>query len=207
MLRVGRAPGAEVLHDCAEDGESWHPARIQRVRSIGYNLKMADLTTLQHISIMTGMVTGAGGLALGIANTLHSRRISHPRLRVTFEVSTIVATGDRPRIQPVVTVSNIGHLPVHGGMISGRIRSQGEPESWVIPIPLPLDRGDWPRSIEPGHKVLIGLSLESLSQRPDPGSIRSLEFVSTVGRRYRASRKSVKRLQAAVSDLRTTRKP
>lgn len=173
---------------------------------------MSDTGVLQQVGIAVGVVSGLGGLVLGILNTIHQRRQSVPRLRVKPMVRDLVERshgwGERGRVEHNVglfELANVGRVAVVGSTVGFLARSKGE-QGLLVVSPPALDGGQWPRRIEPGETCCLRVKLEAPLQRDLLPGLGRAYASSATGEVFRASRRAMKDFRLALARVRAAPK-
>lgn len=160
---------------------------------------------IQAIAIIVGVVSGVSGLVLGILNYLHQRDTSRPRIVVRPRMWNLYDSNTGRTIAQnagVMEVCNVGQIPVAGSVIGFTLRRR----KGVIFIPKPESLGgvEWRQELKPQHIAMLRFNADEL---PDARELGRAFFTTSVGDRFKASRRDMRRFTKKLKEARLKAAP
>jgi hypothetical protein len=148
------------------------------------------MSTLKAIAIIVGVLSGVAGVAgffLGIANYIHQRDTTRPRIVVrphAFGTDTPRGRGG------LMEVRNVGQVPVVGWAI-GFLRARGAGHGFLFCNAESINGIKWTdEELKPQHVALLRFNLEEVPQ----GTRLGRAYAETVvGDKFKASRRDMRR--------------
>ena len=196
-------------------------APIDNARASKYIHCRSIMSNLQTISLIIGVVSGIAGLlfglaglVLGILNFWHQRVTTRPRITIRPCFYNIHERNTNAKNVPVIQISNVGQIPVHGSMISflpkwdlfhtftnhlpiplAKLASKlmkGHPQNkgFFLVNPTALDNQEWPRELMPQNVAIIGFDLDT--DFPTTNELGRACVTTTVGDRFKATRRDMR---------------
>jgi hypothetical protein len=154
----------------------------------------STLSMLEQAGILTGVIAGVGGLALGVLNWFQQRSESRPRLRVRFSIMTMIDRTHGPGGQVehgvgVVEVANVGRLPVVASLVGVKT---GGPTGALVVSPTSFGGEGLPTEIAPGHVCHLRCNVDSLQDAARTRKLKRAYVKSAVGDIFHGSRKEAR---------------
>jgi hypothetical protein len=119
----------------------------------------ANVTIIEAITLAIAIL----GAVLGLINTWHALDRSRVKLKV-LPAHAIPVGGADPRLKFCIGVTNLSAFPVTIKEVG--VLYKGTDSRGVFVEPFLLDRGDWPRRLEPRSSVTVyGQTPDSTSDR------------------------------------------
>ncbi len=141
------------------------------------------MTALETAAVITGLVSGLGGLTLGIYNAVIAYRGSTPRLALSLGIMQLVDRTHGPggpieHDVGVFTVANTGSVPVFAALAFVETVTGHD---LLLVSPLPLDNGPWPREVQPGHAVQLRFDVDSMANELEAAVAKRPAVKTAVG--------------------------
>jgi hypothetical protein len=165
---------------------------------------MAGLTLLEQTGLLTGVVSGIGGLALGILNTVRQQAESKPRLRVRFGIRTLVDRTHGPGgpIEDnvgIVEIANIGRVPSTPSLVGIHVMRN---KDLIVMTPDAFDGGPFPREVLPGRTCILRFDVKSMREAARGRRWKRAFVTSQVGDTFYGRRSEARKFQDELLRLR-----
>jgi hypothetical protein len=164
---------------------------------------LAELSRLQDWGIAVGVVSGVGGLAIGIMNAIHQYHYNRPHLQVRFNVRTLIDRtfgpgGEMEEDIGVLSIVNIGLLPAVPSSVGIR-RTDGD--TIYVVSPQSIGGGDFATQLDPGHARALRCILHDLMEPARNGQLRRAFVVTQAGDVFYGTRKEMRKFAAELEAL------
>jgi hypothetical protein len=148
---------------------------------------------LQIIAIIVGILAGTAGVAgffLGIANYLHQRSITHPRVVVRPSVGAVhhSQSGWEENVA-LIEVLNVGQVPVIGATV-GFLGRRSNDKATIISKYRCINHVEWPGELKPQHAAVLRFNIDDL---PETHKLGQAFAVTIIGDEFRASRRDMRK--------------
>ena len=163
----------------------------------------SNLAPLEAFALITGVVSGLGGLGLSVYNTVYARRGGKARLCARFSIMSFVDRTNGPGGQVeedvgVVTVSNLGRVPCVPTTVGIKV-SGGK--TLLVLDSTPIDGGSWPRELASGHAVMLRFVAKSLLEEIGENTLKRSFVCSQIGEVFHGSRKAMREFRGSLDAL------
>jgi hypothetical protein len=165
---------------------------------------MAELTLLEQGGLLTGVVSGIGGLALGVVNTIRQQADNKPRLRVRFAINTVIDRtfglgGPIEENVGLVEIANTGRVPSTPSVVG--IHATRHKHLFVV-SPDAFDGGPFPRELQPGRTCLLKFNVGSLREAAQGQRWKRPFVTSQIGDTFYGRRSEARKFQGVLRRLR-----